>query len=447
MELTLNPFALVAEHQEQYQFIGAGVGNIRAYSFNAVQKKMIDTLASGKFCTEKELQDVLGDSIVSEMLQHGWLIDHMPDITGMDSRTTAFYRQYGMNGTEHILQEKSVLILGCGGIGTHLAWHMVLLGIGKLTLVDFDTVEESNLNRQLLFDRRDIGRDKVTALREKLLQIRPEAEINAISTRISSQQELEALCTAEKYDLLIKALDTPADFPLWLDAVCKKHRLAYTAGITLQNQVLIGPTFIPGQSEKTWTDILGFKPGAEKKYGTAPSIGLMLYRISDAIATECFKLLAGKGTLCYTGKIVAENIFTNQVEVFGETTTSPEQGKVIYGPSPAVGLLGVILLGIGGMLRPLLFAFAFLFSITAPLLLYRGQEMLCARAAFVNSLLTGILFLLRFGLTVCMFPTVQVVFLMTAVFCVVSLAALMSCAITAFVVKQSTGKGAVYADK
>ena len=64
-------------------------------------------------------------------------------------------------------------IAGAGGLGSNCAMHLVRSGIGKLVIADFDTVNESNLNRQFFF-RDQVGRVKVEALRENLLRINPE---------------------------------------------------------------------------------------------------------------------------------------------------------------------------------------------------------------------------------------------------------------------------------
>ena len=58
------------------------------------------------------------------------------------------------------MKSKTVLILGCGGVGTHAAWNLAALGVGKLVLLDCDAVELSNLNRQLLYDVNDIGKQR-----------------------------------------------------------------------------------------------------------------------------------------------------------------------------------------------------------------------------------------------------------------------------------------------
>lgn len=77
------------------------------------------------------------------------------------------------------LTSSSVLILGVGATGSFLATNLTLSGIGKLILVDFDTIERSNLNRQLLFREEDIGRNKAEVAVERLQSVNPDIDLVA----------------------------------------------------------------------------------------------------------------------------------------------------------------------------------------------------------------------------------------------------------------------------
>ncbi len=84
------------------------------------------------------------------------------------------------------ISKSCVLIAGVGALGSVVAISLTQMGIGKLILCDFDTVEISNLSRQLLFQESDIGKLKVEAAREKLALINPEVEIQAINGKIEN---------------------------------------------------------------------------------------------------------------------------------------------------------------------------------------------------------------------------------------------------------------------
>ena len=93
------------------------------------------------------------------------------------------------------LESVRVGIAGAGGLGSNCAMHLVRAGVKHLTVVDFDVVNESNLNRQFFF-RDQLGRKKVEALKENLLRIEPDADIRAVDMRLdaSSAREVFADC-------------------------------------------------------------------------------------------------------------------------------------------------------------------------------------------------------------------------------------------------------------
>ena len=102
-----------------------------------------------------------------------------------------------------VLESARVGIAGAGGLGSNCAMHLVRAGVEHITVVDFDVVNESNLNRQFFF-RDQIGQKKVEALKENLLRIDPDADIRAVDMRLdaSSVREVFADC-----DIVVEAFD------------------------------------------------------------------------------------------------------------------------------------------------------------------------------------------------------------------------------------------------
>ena len=102
-----------------------------------------------------------------------------------------------------LLESVRVGIAGAGGLGSNCAMHLVRAGVNHLTVVDFDIVNESNLNRQFFF-RDQLGLKKVEALKENLLRIDPGADICAVDMRLdaSSAREIFADC-----DVVVEAFD------------------------------------------------------------------------------------------------------------------------------------------------------------------------------------------------------------------------------------------------
>ena len=84
-----------------------------------------------------------------------------------------------------VLEGARIGVAGAGGLGSNCAMHLVRAGVKHLTVVDFDVVNESNLNRQFFF-RDQIGQKKVEALKENLLRIEPDVDIKAVDLRLDT---------------------------------------------------------------------------------------------------------------------------------------------------------------------------------------------------------------------------------------------------------------------
>ena len=127
-----------------------------------------------------------------------------------------FSRSEAILGIEAIeeLRTKRVILFGVGGVGSWCAEALIRTGLVHLTIADGDTVQPSNINRQLPATRETLGRPKVEVLRERLLSINPEAEIKAINAMYEPTPSLkggedlgEAL---SEYDYIIDAIDSVA---------------------------------------------------------------------------------------------------------------------------------------------------------------------------------------------------------------------------------------------
>ena len=104
-----------------------------------------------------------------------------------------------------ILQSKNVLIVGAGGLGQHISTYLVTNGIEKLAIVDFDKVEISNLNRQILLTEKDIGQPKVEVVKRALNAKNDDAEIEIINTKIDTNNVSGIV--SKRFDVVVDALD------------------------------------------------------------------------------------------------------------------------------------------------------------------------------------------------------------------------------------------------
>jgi len=111
--------------------------------------------------------------------------------------------EVGMEGQLKLKQAK-VLCIGAGGLGSPLALYLGAAGVGKLGLVDFDVVDFTNLQRQVIHGTSDVGRTKLASARDTLMEINPNVEIETFETRLSSDNALEIF---REYDIVADGTD------------------------------------------------------------------------------------------------------------------------------------------------------------------------------------------------------------------------------------------------
>ena len=117
-------------------------------------------------------------------------------------------------------KDKVILVAGLGGVGGTALEALARSGFSKFVLVDFDKVDESNLNRQILYSRKDIGRLKVEAAKERVSSLVPEAEVEIISNKI---EEGSFDKFDKKIDFIVDAIDfIPGKLELYKFALQKK---------------------------------------------------------------------------------------------------------------------------------------------------------------------------------------------------------------------------------
>src|SRR5258708_18685694 len=134
------------------------------------------------------------------------MTSQLPDLTPQE---TARYSRHlimpevGMEGQKR-LKAASVLLIGAGGLGSPLGLYLAAAGVGRLGVVDFDLVDFSNLQRQILHGTPDVGRSKLQSARDKLQALNPEVRVDLYETRLSSAN---ALAIFGPYDVVIDGTD------------------------------------------------------------------------------------------------------------------------------------------------------------------------------------------------------------------------------------------------
>ena len=163
------------------------------------------------------------------------------DINFNDEQLLHYSRQimlphFGIEGQQQ-LQGSHVVIMGLGGLGSPAALYLTAAGVGSLTLVDFDTVDHSNLQRQIIHNIDSIGQAKVESAKNTLLKINPETTIHYIDKQLTLD-ELKALI--KDVDCVIDATDNFATrFLINRACVVQKTALVSAAAIQYEGQISV----------------------------------------------------------------------------------------------------------------------------------------------------------------------------------------------------------------
>ncbi|WP_329904585.1 tRNA threonylcarbamoyladenosine dehydratase [Porphyromonas pogonae] len=121
------------------------------------------------------------------------------------------------------LEQAHVLVVGIGGVGGYAAENLVRAGVGELTIVDADTVNASNINRQLVATHSTIGQDKVTVLATRLMDINPQLKLHPIKAFLKDDNMIELL-KAHPYTYVVDAIDSLSP-KVYLIALSKEYGL------------------------------------------------------------------------------------------------------------------------------------------------------------------------------------------------------------------------------
>jgi adenylyltransferase/sulfurtransferase len=197
----------------------------------------------------------------------------------------------GREGQE-TLKASSVLIVGAGGLGSPLATYLAAAGVGRLGLVDFDRVEESNLQRQVLFGQGDVGRPKLEAAEERLREINPHVEIERYETRLTSDNALDVI--GDSYDLVADGTDNFPTRYLVNDAcVMAGVPNVYGSIFRFEGQVSVfatenGPCYRCAYEEPP-------PPGLVPSCAEGGVLGVLPGLVGSMQATEAIKVLLGIG--------------------------------------------------------------------------------------------------------------------------------------------------------
>ncbi len=201
--------------------------------------------------------------------------------------------EVGLAGQKKI-KAASVLCIGAGGLGSPIAMYLAAAGIGKIGIVDFDTVDFSNLQRQILHTDADVGRSKAESAKETIRGINPHCEVVIHNTRISSENALDLI---RPYDIVVDGTDNFPTRYLTNDAcVLLKKPNVYGSIFRFEGQASVFAPHLGGPCYRCLYPEPP-PPGMVPSCAEGGVLGVLPGIIGCIQATEILKLAIGKGNL------------------------------------------------------------------------------------------------------------------------------------------------------
>ncbi len=198
--------------------------------------------------------------------------------------------EIGVEGQKKLLAAK-VLVVGAGGLGCPISLYLAAAGVGTIGLVDFDTVDASNLQRQILFTTDDIGKPKVEVAAKRLKALNPDVTVNTYVVALKSDNIMDIL---KNYDMIIDGTDNFPTRYLTNDAAALQGKPnIYGSIFRFDGQLTVfktpeGPCYRCLYPEPP-------PPGEVPSCAEGGVMGAMVGTIGAMQATEAIKLITGVG--------------------------------------------------------------------------------------------------------------------------------------------------------
>lgn len=221
-----------------------------------------------------------------------------------------------MAAEQELLMQKSVCIIGCGGLGGGIIENLTRLGVGRLTVVDGDVFDETNLNRQVLSNEHNLGKAKAAEAAAQMKLINSEVTINAVTDRLDEKNCAKVIAG---HDLVIDAVDN-INTRLLLESACEAEKITLVHGAIAgwSGQVaVIRPgdgllhKIYDGEKSAAGSDDLQADKGSETETGN-PSFTPAV--ISGMQTAETLKVLLGRDGIL-ENKMLMMDLLTHEYEI------------------------------------------------------------------------------------------------------------------------------------
>ena len=209
------------------------------------------------------------------------------------------------------LKDASVLVVGAGGLGCPVLQYLTAAGVGTLGIVEFDMVDESNLQRQILYGTLDRGKLKAIIARERLASLNPFVKLNLLNIALKPDNAAKII---SDYDIVVDATDN-FEVRYAIDDVCISAGKPMVHGAIYKYEGMVsvfnykgGPSYRDFNPDSRKSDDFA-KPADEGLFGVLPGI------TGTFMANEVIKLITGTGEIL-SGRVLLFNTLNNSQYTF-----------------------------------------------------------------------------------------------------------------------------------
>lgn len=226
----------------------------------------------------------------------------------MNSRYLRNEQVVGEEGQKK-LRNSSVLIIGCGALGSPAAMYLAGAGVGRIGLADFDTIDPTNLQRQLFYKESEAGLSKSLILATRITELNSEINVTVHNCLLTKKNGASII---KEYDFVIEATDNP-DSKYLIDELCAELKIPVTIGGVsgMHGQVT---TYSPGHYRFSDFFPVGPEEGGILPCAVDGVLGTTAGVVSSLQASEAIKYLSGKGSVL-TDSVLQIDLSTNTFRV------------------------------------------------------------------------------------------------------------------------------------
>lgn len=241
------------------------------------------------------LEKTVSRKELDDLYKVGLNVKNVFGIDGYDIEDESINNEFFKENDINInILESTIMIIGLGALGSKMLQDLVLLGFKNFIIVDADKVDESNLNRQTIYTRTDIGKYKIDSAFQWVKNINPSVSIKKFRIYIHEANDIyKIINNSEKPKLIIKSYDQPSNHMEEFSHFILENQIPFIMGGVTSNDIVIGPSYVPSLKNKAFKKLIKHNIVVSPMKGKFPAVNFQFEIISGLLTGEAINILHG----------------------------------------------------------------------------------------------------------------------------------------------------------